>query len=130
MIRSLTILLLVLLPQGSSNLERDRHVAYFESLVYPSFARFARVTGIVEIEALVDPDGIVRELKLVGSADEILAREALENVRRWRFERSQGSTRHRIRFEFKFDGEPSHQSFTRLRVHLPSRVEVVTQPPI
>lgn len=53
--------------------------------VYPPAAVVARLQGIVILEALVDRDGLVAEVKVLRSAGSILDREALTAVRQWRY---------------------------------------------
>lgn len=52
--------------------------------VYPEIARSARVEGIVFLEALIDDDGTVREVKVLRSHP-LLDGAAVEAVRQWRF---------------------------------------------
>jgi protein TonB len=53
--------------------------------IYPPAAVVARLQGIVILEALVDRDGLVAEVKVLRSAGSILDREALTAVRQWRY---------------------------------------------
>jgi protein TonB len=53
--------------------------------VYPPAAAIARLQGIVLLEALVDRDGTVAEVKVLRSAGSLLDREALIAVRQWRY---------------------------------------------
>lgn len=55
--------------------------------VYPVIARQARVQGTVLIDAIVDTDGSVIEVKLV-SGNPLLIQAALDAVRNWRYEPS------------------------------------------
>jgi periplasmic protein TonB len=52
---------------------------------YPPVAVSARLEGIVILEAIVDRDGSVAEVKLLRSAGVLLDREALLAVRQWRY---------------------------------------------
>lgn len=53
--------------------------------VYPPAAVAARLQGIVILEALVDREGLVAEVKVLRSAGPILDRQALDAVRQWRY---------------------------------------------
>lgn len=53
--------------------------------VYPRIASMARVSGVVELEAVVGLDGRVRELR-VKSGNPLLAPAAVEAVRQWIYE--------------------------------------------
>lgn len=52
---------------------------------YPPTAVDARLQGIVILEAIVDRDGTVAEVKVLRSANTLLDREALIAVRQWRY---------------------------------------------
>jgi periplasmic protein TonB len=52
---------------------------------YPQFAVDAHLQGMVILEAIVDRDGAVAEVKVLRSAGGVLDREALAAVRQWRY---------------------------------------------
>jgi protein TonB len=52
---------------------------------YPPTAVDARLQGLVILEAIVDRDGTVAEVKVLRSASPLLDREALLAVRQWRY---------------------------------------------
>jgi len=52
---------------------------------YPPAAVIARLQGLVILEALVDRDGTVVDVKVLRSAGSVLDREALIAVRQWRY---------------------------------------------
>jgi protein TonB len=52
--------------------------------VYPPLARAARVEGIVILEAVIDEDGSVRDVRVLRSV-QLLDAAASEAVRQWRF---------------------------------------------
>ena len=52
--------------------------------VYPDVAQSARVQGIVIIEAIIGPDGKVRDAKVLRSVP-LLDDAALNAVRRWEY---------------------------------------------
>ncbi len=54
--------------------------------VYPAAARAARQTGTVEIHAVIDIDGTLRDLEIVKSGSKLLEDSALEAARKWRYE--------------------------------------------
>jgi protein TonB len=53
--------------------------------VYPDIAVRARVEGVVILEAIIDEEGRVKEVKVVRSVP-LLDRAAIEAVERWRCE--------------------------------------------
>ena len=52
---------------------------------YPPVAVSAHLQGIVILEAIIDRDGSVAEVKVLRSAGALLNREALIAVRQWRY---------------------------------------------
>ena len=52
---------------------------------YPPVAVSAHLQGIVILEAIIDRDGTVAEVKVLRSAGALLDREALLAVRQWRY---------------------------------------------
>jgi TonB family protein len=58
---------------------------------YPEVARAERRRGQLYISLVVNPDGTVTDVKVVKSLDELLDRLALEKIRTWKFNVSQGS---------------------------------------
>jgi protein TonB len=52
---------------------------------YPPTAVDARLQGVVILEAIVDRDGTVAEVKVLRSASRLLDREALLAVKQWRY---------------------------------------------
>ena len=52
---------------------------------YPLVAVSAHLQGLVILEALVDRDGTVADVKVLRSAGSVLDREALFAVRQWRY---------------------------------------------
>ena len=53
--------------------------------LYPPVAVSARLQGLVILEALVDRDGTVVDVRVLRSAGSVLDREALIAVRQWRY---------------------------------------------
>ena len=52
---------------------------------YPPMAVSAHLQGMVILEAIVDEDGTVKEVKVLRSVNPLLDREALAAVRQWRY---------------------------------------------
>ncbi|HUR21629.1 MAG TPA: energy transducer TonB [Vicinamibacterales bacterium] len=51
---------------------------------YPPAAQAARIEGTVTLEAIIDADGVVQNLKVLGSVP-LLDRAAIEAVQQWRY---------------------------------------------
>jgi len=67
---------------------------------YPELARKMRIVGTVRISATVSPDGHVRETKVLGGSP-LLAVEAENAVKRWRYEDGPKETVEIIEIVFK-----------------------------
>lgn len=52
---------------------------------YPALAVKARIQGIVILEATVNEDGDVTDVRLLRSANPLLDKEAIAAVRQWRY---------------------------------------------
>jgi protein TonB len=53
--------------------------------IYPPMARAARVEGTVVIDAVINKDGSVSDVKVLQSANAMLEQSAVQAVRQWRF---------------------------------------------
>ena len=51
---------------------------------YPAIAKIARVSGTVELRAIIGRDGSVSSIEVL-SGNPLLARAAVEAVRQWRY---------------------------------------------
>jgi protein TonB len=55
---------------------------------YPATAKLIRLSGTVQLRAIIGTDGRVRELEIVGG-NPILAQAAVAAVRQWRYQPTQ-----------------------------------------
>src|ERR1700720_502345 len=53
--------------------------------VYPAIAAKMKVEGTVKLDATIDPDGSVSEVKVV-SGHQLLVQSAVEAVKKWKYE--------------------------------------------
>ena len=68
--------------------------------VYPELARKMNLTGTVKVEVVVAANGSVKDAKVLGGHP-VLARAALEAVRKWRFEPAAGESSGVVEFKFE-----------------------------
>lgn len=82
------ILARAMLRAGDTPLFQSRELVVVELVepLYPSEARERGIEGRVAIMALVDTTGSVRQAEIVGSADRVLERAAMDAVMQCRFE--------------------------------------------
>jgi protein TonB len=64
-------------------IKEPQRIAYIAPL-YPEVARTARVQGMVILEAVIGPDGIVRDVRVLRSHP-LLDEAAMAAVRQWRY---------------------------------------------
>ena len=78
---ALGLLLAMALPARAGD---DRAIKTRVAPVYPEIARRMKVAGVVRLEATVDPQGKVKEVKTV-SGNHMLSVAAEDAVRQWKF---------------------------------------------
>jgi len=78
---ALALLLAMAIPARAAD---ERGVKSRVAPVYPEIARRMRISGVVTVQATVDPDGKVTDAKAV-SGNRALSPAAEDAVRKWRF---------------------------------------------
>lgn len=66
------------------NVEQAKQI-YAPKPEYPQLAKMARIQGVVRLEAVIDKDGTIKDLKMV-SGHPLLVKSAIETVSRWRYQ--------------------------------------------
>jgi TonB family protein len=66
---------------------------------YPALARSMALQGVVKVEALVAPDGTVKDVEIKGGHP-VLAQAAVKAVRGWRWEPSPHESREIVEVKF------------------------------
>lgn len=79
---AILVLTLAIAVQGRA--ADDRAIKSRTAPVYPELAKRMKITGVVKIEATVDADGKVTDVKTLAGSH-ILSPAAEEAVRKWRF---------------------------------------------
>jgi TonB family protein len=67
--------------------------------VYPAIAAKMRVEGTVKLDATIDPDGSVSDVKVV-SGHQLLVQAAVEAVKKWKYESGDGKSTQPVSIEF------------------------------
>ena len=67
--------------------------------VYPAIAVKMRVEGTVKLDATIDPDGSVSDVKVV-SGHQLLVQAAVEAVKKWKYESADGKSTQSVNVEF------------------------------
>lgn len=80
--------------------DSDRKVKSKVQAVYPEIARKMGLSGVVRLQVVVAPSGVVKDTKVIGGHP-ILVNAALDAVKRWRYESAPAETTMTV--EFRFD---------------------------
>jgi len=67
--------------------------------VYPAIAAKMKVEGTVKLDATIDPDGSVSDVKVV-SGHQLLVPAAIEAVKKWKYESGDGKSTQSVSVEF------------------------------
>jgi TonB family protein len=67
--------------------------------VYPAIAAKMRVEGTVKLDAIIESDGSVSDVKIV-SGHQLLAPAAVEAVKKWKYESGDGKAIQAVSVEF------------------------------
>jgi TonB family protein len=67
--------------------------------VYPAIAAKMKIEGTVKLDATIDPDGSVSDVKVV-SGHQLLVQAAIDAVKKWKYESGEGKTTQTVAIEF------------------------------
>jgi TonB family protein len=77
----------------------SRHVKSKVAPTYPELAKRMNLTGVVKLQVVVAPSGIVKSAKAIGGHP-LLVDPALEAVKKWKYEPSGEETTNTVEFHF------------------------------
>lgn len=100
-VAALALLSLVALPARAAD---ERPVKQRVAPVYPEIAKRMRIGGEVKLEATVDANGKVTEVKAL-SGNHMLSVAAEDAVRKWRFEPGAGEAHVQVAVNFAAGGQ-------------------------
>ncbi len=78
----------------------DRKVATRVAPVYPELAKKMHIRGVVRVEAVVKPNGIVKATRILGG-NPVLLEAAKDAVTKWKFETAQSETTEVVQLSFE-----------------------------
>jgi TonB family protein len=84
---------------GSAPAVSDRKVASKVAPVYPELAKKMHLHGVVKVEAVVRPNGVVKSTRVLGG-NPVLVDAALEAVGKWKFDAAQAETTEVVQVTF------------------------------
>lgn len=85
--------------QSSDAGHSDRKIASRVTPAYPELARKMHIHGIVKIEAVVRPNGVVKSTRVLGG-NPVLVDAAVDAVGKWKFEPGQNETTEVVQVTF------------------------------
>jgi TonB family protein len=98
---ALALVMAIVLPASAAT---DRAVKTKVPPVYPELAKRMKITGVVKVEATVDPDGKVTAVKVV-SGNSALQNAAEDAVRKWKFVAGDGTDTVNVEVSFAMAGQ-------------------------
>jgi TonB family protein len=103
-----------------------------ESFEYPILAIQARISGTVELQVVINPDGVVTEVRRIGGHT-LLARAAEVGIKRWTFS-SRRPSREQVgvivlplKVTFILEGETEYRPRSRLRYVYPDQIFIIAE---
>jgi TonB family protein len=87
-------------PQEMNPGESKRKATAKVQPKYPALARQLKLSGKVKVEAIVTPEGRVKNTRTIGGSP-VLVNAALDAIRMWRYEAAPKETVEVIEIEFK-----------------------------
>lgn len=85
--------------QETARPDGSRRVEHSVTPEYPEIAERMRLVGTVQVQALVRPDGTVKEVKVVGGHP-VLADALVRAVRQWKYQTAPKETVESVKFSF------------------------------
>jgi TonB family protein len=77
----------------------NRKVVKTAPPVYPAIAAKMRIEGSVKLDATIDPDGSVSDVKVV-SGHQLLAGAAMDAVKKWKYEPADAKSTQAVTVDF------------------------------
>jgi TonB family protein len=74
--------------------------------VYPELAKKMHIHGMVKVEAVVKPNGMVKSIRILGG-NPVLLESAKDAVAKWKFEPAQSETTEIV--QLAFEGQQQDQ---------------------
>lgn len=111
---------------------QDLFPTALESFEYPTLAIQARISGTVELQLMIAPDGVVTEVRRIGGHS-LLARAAEEGIKRWRFSPRCPSREQvevmllPLKVTFVLEGATNSRPRTRLQYFYPDRLLITAE---
>jgi len=105
-----------------------------DDIEYPFDAKKGRVTGTVTLTGTIDSRGImtgvvIAETNITPVERKILLEnEALENIKTWRFEKSEHQDPFRITYSYLIDAPKGYEGMTEVQPELPDHVYIRVNP--
>jgi TonB family protein len=80
--------------------QENRKTKFVVQPEYPELAKRNNISGTARVQAVIAPDGSVKEVKVLGGSP-VLAQAAVDAVKRWKYEPGPNATTAVLKFDFK-----------------------------
>ena len=80
--------------------QENRKTKFVVQPEYPELAKKNNISGTARVQAVIAPDGSVKEVKVLGGSP-VLAQAAVDAVKRWKYEPGPNMTTAVLKFDFK-----------------------------
>jgi len=87
-------------PQPQPIAQENRKTKFVVQPEYPELAKKNNISGTARVQAMIAPDGTVKEVKVLGGSP-VLAQAAVDAVKRWKYEPGPNMTTAVLKFDFK-----------------------------
>lgn len=94
-----TFISLAAVSFAGQSADGDRKILVKTAPIYPTLARSMNIRGVVKLEAVVLPNGVVKSVEVKGGHP-LLTQSAVTAVGHWKFEPASHETRELIQIEF------------------------------
>jgi len=83
-------------PQAQDN----RKTKFTVQPEYPDLAKKNNISGTARVQAVIAPDGTVKEVKILGGSP-VLVQAVVDAVKKWKYEPGPAATTATLKFDFK-----------------------------
>lgn len=80
--------------------QENRKTKFTVQPEYPELAKKNNISGTARVQAVIAPDGTVKEVKILGGSP-VLTQAAVDAVKRWKYEPGPVATTAVLKFDFK-----------------------------
>jgi TonB family protein len=80
--------------------QENRKTKFIIQPEYPELAKKNNISGTARVQAVIAPDGTVKEIKILGGSP-VLVQAVVDAVKKWKYEPGPAATTAVLKFDFK-----------------------------